>query len=547
MRIAIKSEKEADLEAQSLRNCAVVRTEPTLGVRTFIGTQRSSNCKRACGCACHSVYRLRSPSLLQSILGSLLVKSNGLYYLTQPCNEFNCHRNPSASVRISYRFPEWFLNRMISSTISTNRLSGPQLSLIVPRVVANTSDIFFHAFAGNIDGIARLFDSGLASPCDISEKYGFTPLHYAVDSGHIQLCHFLLRAGARPDITDLDENSVTDLAWNRICSKRIASAEAAELEEMFKKDDWLEERQFSILHKVVLGLLSTPRDLDLELATSTKNINLPDSEGRTPLSWAAECGNVSALRSLLCYGADTSLKSITGMTPLHFATKAPTPDGVSVLLEHGACVGARNKWNQTPLNIASYSQDDTAYLSPLLDYGADINEKDYYSSSALSCATFMNNIQSARYLISQGADVNIQDRSGITVLNDSIENNSHDCVALLLESGADLTIANDDGETALHILARRADHRTLEIFMASDLEDMNPEAKTNAGLTAWDLMRQRVDVSDKVEQAFRGLMTRLDPKSNCVRFFDVLEKIPQLVKVPEVVEVRVEEILMDGY
>lgn len=136
-----------------------------------------SHCKPACSCACHRVYRIKSPHLFQSVVGSLLIRSNGLYGMTQPCNEFSCRRSSSTSMHISYRFPEWFLNRMISSVIVSNRLCGPQLSLVAPRVVSNTSEIMFHAFAGNIEGIARLFELGLASPFDTNDKFGYTALH----------------------------------------------------------------------------------------------------------------------------------------------------------------------------------------------------------------------------------------------------------------------------------------------------------------------------------------------------------------------------------
>ena len=544
MQITRSSHQEADLEAQR-------RGKDVVAQRTFVSEAKSSldykpinPCKRACSCTCHKVYRLKSPSVLHNVVGSLLIKSNGLYGLSQPCNEFSCQRNSSASIRLSYRFPEWLLNRMVSSIVISNQLTGPQLSLVAPRIVSYKSKIFESAFAGNIDGIATLFELGLASPCDVSDDWGCTPLHYAVDKGHMNLCRFLLKAGARPDITDLDENSVTDLVYNKIISKRVSPDEAAELEEMFNKDDWFEERQFSILHKIVLDLLPTPRDLDHELSASTKNIDLGDSEGRTPLSWAAERGNVQDLEILLCYGADASSRSITGLTPLHYAAKAPTPTGLSILLKHGALATAMNKWKQGPLNIASYFQNDPAYISPLLDAGADINERDCGGCSVLTSATFMNNVRTARYLLSQGADINCQDGAGATALNYSIRNNNHDCSALLLELGADLSLENYEGETALHYLARHADIRTLEIFQAADLEDMNPDAETNARLTAWDVMKQRVDMNEEVESAFRSLMAKLDSKSFCVDFFDASEKLPMSVgKVPDLVEVRVEEII----
>ena len=503
-------------------------------------------CKRACSCVCHSVYRVKTPVVLQSLVGSLFVKSHGLYGMNQACNEYSCQRSSTATVRISYRFPDWLLSRMVSSYITSNRLSGPQVSLAVPRIVSNKSDIFSYAFAGDIDGITKLLRAGLASACDISNVWGYTPLHYAVEKGHIDVCRFLLKAGARPEITDTQDNSVTDIAWNRICVKKVTSKKARELEELFKKDEWFEERQFSILHKIVLDVLITSRSLDQELSTSTSNIETPDSEGRTPLSWAAELGNVSAVKTLLQYNAALESKSYTGMTPLHYATQAPTPDCLVALLENGASAKSHNKWKQSPLNLAAYCQDDGSYITPLLDYGANINERDCYSSTALSNALFMNHSATARCLIERGANIIDQDSIGLTGFNESIENNSHECISLLLESGASLATVGIDGETALHILARRGDHRSIEIFQAAELAGLDPEATTDSGLTAWDIMGQRVGSSDEVQAAFRKVMAKLDSKSSCVTYFDALEKMPMVVgKVPDVVEVTVEEILVN--
>ena len=169
--------KEIDLEAQGQPSYKLSLEKPTPQSLLTRFDPTSSQCKPACSCACHREYRFKSPSLFQNAVGSLLVKSSGLYGMTQPCNEFSCRRNRSTSMRITYRFPEWFLNRMISSVIVSNRLCGPQVSLVAPRVVSNTSEIMFHAFAGNIDGVARLFEIGLASPFDITDNYGYTALH----------------------------------------------------------------------------------------------------------------------------------------------------------------------------------------------------------------------------------------------------------------------------------------------------------------------------------------------------------------------------------
>ena len=326
------------------------------------------------------------------------------------------------------------------------------------------------------------------------------------------------------------------MVWYKTCSNRIAPGGMTALEEIFKKGEWFEERQFSVLHKIVLDLLPTSQSLNQELSMSTSAIDLADTGGRTPLSWAAERGDTLAVKTLLRYGASLSSNSLTGMTPLHYAAKAPSSACLNVLLDNGASATAKNRWNQSPLNIACYFQDDSSFIGPLLDHGADINEKDYYDSTPLICATFMNNITTARFLISRGADINCEDRSG-RLVNESIRENSHGCISLALDSGADLSIVNQKGETPLHVIARCADLETVLIFEASDLEDLDLDARNNADMTARDIFAQRENVGTDLEKAFQRLIARLEAKSAFVGFFDAVEKLP--ISEKEVVNVLV--------
>ena len=550
---AFSKTKEVDIEAQG--HDLVNEQSSAKSQRIDDFGFNPTPCKRACSCACHGVYRVKTPSMLQSLVGSLIIKHNGLCGLNQACNEHSCRRRSSASIKISYRFPDWLINRIISSVIISNKLNGPQLSLVVPRVVPSTSDIFFHTFAGNIEGVARLFQAGLASPNDISDSWGYTPLHYAVDRGHIDLCRFLLKAGARSDIIDIQESSVTDLAWNKICSKRIPAGYAVELEEVFDKDDWFEERQFTILHKIVLDLLPTRRSLEQELSISTSNIDTADSEGRTPLSWAAETDNGSAVEILLQYNASMKSKSLTGMTPLHYAARAPNSICLSILLKKACPVSLKNKYNQSPLNIAAYFKNDPSFINLLLDHGSDIHERDAYRSTAIGCAIFMNRDATARCLLSRGANIADQNKPGFTCANDSIENNSHECIALILDSNADLSAVDVQGENALHVVSRRGDLRTTEIFQAAaeagKLDNIDTTAKTSMGFTVWDLFRQRSDMDENVQRAFRDLMMTLDSRNVCPpTYCGVLETLPPMdvfgiEKDARAVEVTVNEVLVE--
>lgn len=79
---------------------------------------------------------------------------------------------------------------------------------------------------------------------------------------------------------------------------------------MFDDDEFLQNRQFTVLHKVVLGLI--PKQLQDELEYSTKDIDVVDSSGRTCVSWAAARGDEKSLGTLLQYGADPNLPDTQG-------------------------------------------------------------------------------------------------------------------------------------------------------------------------------------------------------------------------------------------
>jgi ankyrin repeat protein len=52
-----------------------------------------------------------------------------------------------------------------------------------------------------------------------------------------------------------------------------------------------------------------------------ESINAKDTEGNTPLMWAAENGKINAAKILLEYGADFNAQNNDGETALHWAAK----------------------------------------------------------------------------------------------------------------------------------------------------------------------------------------------------------------------------------
>lgn len=258
---------------------------------------------------------------------------------------------------------------------------------------------------------------------------------------------------------------------------------------------------------------------------------MDDSEGRTPVSWAAECGNSSALEPLLNHGARNS-KASYHWSPLHYATRSKSPTCLPLPLENGAPASTSDILNQTPLQIATANHDPT-YISPLVDRGADVNARSDTGTSPLSQALSKTNIKTAEYLISHSADPNGLGHAGTVFLNEKISQKKPDCVSVLLKNGADPSKADAEGETPLHRLARNSDLCTLEIFLSADLGDMNPDVRNNAGHTAQDIMEQRGEIKVDIRRVFQRLMIKLDGESSDSEFFDAEDTLPGTSDNPE--------------
>ena len=467
-----------------------------------------------CSCSCHKVSKVQTPGFVQSVIGNLAVDLGGISVLTPACDEIACKRGAHSSVKISYRFPAWFSNAALHSMVYSSRVTGPQMSLTSTRIIPRNSDIFCLAMQGDIPGIQNLFTQGLASPFDATNNRGYTALHYATDYDQYDLCEFLISAGANSGVQDFDGRSPTDIAYHKMCAPAFDDTSAKRLRALFDEQSWLEAKQFTALHKIVLRFTSGKRSLSDVLLISTKEINTPDSDGRTPLSWAAEHGENIALSTLLDFGADTSKADNDGNTPLHYACSCPNGlPALTTLLAASANPTTRNKWGQSPLNFASFYQNNPTFLHTLLAYpGVSLSETDNDGCTALGNAAFRSNEKTLSYILDLDADMS-DTRAAylVTAVIDCISTNNHASLLVLLEKsrkcGLDLARLDEDGESCLHYLARRGDVETVKIFLRA-LEDrlVDPKGLEIAkvgedGLAVRDLLALRGD-----EKVREGMM-----------------------------------------
>jgi hypothetical protein len=188
--------------------------------------------------------------------------------------------------------------------------------------------LYYAALCGFRDIAERLID---AHPQDINAWGGerVTPLHAAVEKGHLTVATLLLDHGA--DVESRNSQSRTPL--------HVATY-------------WG--------HAEVVSLL-IDRGADP---------NAEDTNRDTPLHLASRRGHHDMIRLLVDRGADVNRPYRRGWTPLHVASTRGDRETVRLLLDLGADADHKDSCGRTPLHHALMRGDnDTAVL--LLDHAVD--------------------------------------------------------------------------------------------------------------------------------------------------------------------------------
>jgi ankyrin repeat protein len=98
-----------------------------------------------------------------------------------------------------------------------------------------------------------------------------------------------------------------------------------------------------------------------------QHINAPDTEGDTPLMWAAEKGGVNVAQILLEYGADINARDEESLTALHFAVKGGCSNFVQLLLNNRVDSNIKDKKGKSPLDLALAHETNNEAFKTIVD------------------------------------------------------------------------------------------------------------------------------------------------------------------------------------
>lgn len=200
--------------------------------------------------------------------------------------------------------------------------------------------------------------------------------------------------------------------------------------------------------RILIGLLLVLFTAGCErLTSSPAALEVIDTPASTEISdcssliAAIKNQDVAQTRSCVQQGEDTNQLDSEGLSPLNYAATFGNVEIVEALLAAGAEVNYQDPWGMTSLHAAlKEGHDEVALL--LLEHGADPNLQTtagyYIGFSPLHTAIFFNkvNIATVAKLLDQGADVNAVDQSGQTPRQMANQKELTEIETLLIQYGA---------------------------------------------------------------------------------------------------------------
>ncbi|KAK0708547.1 hypothetical protein B0H67DRAFT_672739 [Lasiosphaeris hirsuta] len=139
------------------------------------------------------------------------------------------------------------------------------------------------------------------------------------------------------------------------------------------------------------------------LVQDLRNLNPRDSNGRTPLSYAAQRGHEAVVKLLVEKDVDAEAEDEDGRAALSYAAGRGHEAVVKLLLEKGVNAEAKDKCGRTVLSYAAQGGYEVV-VRLLLEKGVDVEVKDQRGQTALSYAAGYGHEAVVRLLLEKGVN-----------------------------------------------------------------------------------------------------------------------------------------------
>ncbi|KAL8921943.1 MAG: hypothetical protein Q9172_003757 [Xanthocarpia lactea] len=295
---------------------------------------------------------------------------------------------------------------------------------------------------------------------DIDQSVYFqdSALHLAARNDKVQTVHILLDHGADIENKNVEEDTplhvavgVKALAVARVLISRGANVMAEDCHFMipFTRVSWSSPRPF--LEYLLAAGTTLEHGHLLDISSLTESII--DKDDIPTFQWLCE--------SVPEAPVTTSIQSTTFV----YAAQQGSAYFVNRMLEWGADINSKDWRGDTALHAAFFNSRQLVVMRSLLDHGIDVNCQNETQQTALHRAAETGSEEGLNLLMMYNPDVNKQDHVGFTPLFAAIESYHGNAALILLRSGADPNIRDVNGMTALHIASARGNSMVVQALL----------------------------------------------------------------------------------
>ncbi|GIY76004.1 ankyrin repeat and SOCS box protein 3 [Caerostris extrusa] len=233
-----------------------------------------------------------------------------------------------------------------------------------------------------------------------------------------------------------------------------------------------------------------------ELLKENKPVDVADNRGWRPLHEAV-ASSIECLTVLLKHGgSDINWTSHEGETALLLACKrhegSVASAFVSLLLEHGADPNILDNEQDSPL-LAAIRHKNRYVVQQLISAGANVNSADFSKWTPLHEAATKQDTAILELLLSKNAAIDVQDECGITPIFTAAQHGFENCLKKLISAAKErnrkdiIDMGAEDWATPLMIAAQQGFVDCVKILLEAGAD---PDLKTSDNATALHLAVQ---------------------------------------------------------
>ncbi|KAJ1351275.1 Ankyrin repeat domain-containing protein 44 [Parelaphostrongylus tenuis] len=220
--------------------------------------------------------------------------------------------------------------------------------------------------------------------------------------------------------------------------------------------------------EVISAILTRNKSAVQSMILDGFDVSKSDSNGNSPLHYAAFAGDVAIASILIECGANINAQDSRGLTPLHRTIPSRNFAVAKLLIEKGCDVTLRCKLLQTPLHICAIHNVPSIASLLLSEKYPMLDSPDSCGCTALHHAAYRGHTEVAELLLKAGINMASVDNLNRTAMHSMACGGHIPILSMLIEGGASVTVTDCRGRNVAHFAAMGSHADLLGELLAID-------------------------------------------------------------------------------